>query len=156
MSPCVALHVRPPHHIAEELARSQVPDLHTQPRSSVESEAVHAGVQLFHLFTQESLMLSGPRAQKSDVFHAPTLSRTAAAWPRCELFNGFTLCDDKFPGNKKSFAKGIVLWLCVCVCPSMCSHSYWMNRCVISSSWEHERNQICFYRCSNKEYLIIT
>ncbi|TNN83047.1 hypothetical protein EYF80_006654 [Liparis tanakae] len=58
-SPCAALRVRPPHHIAEELARGQVPDLHAQPRSPVQSEAVRAGVQLFHLFTQESLMLSG-------------------------------------------------------------------------------------------------
>lgn len=62
--PRVILHVCPPHHIADELSGSHVPDLHVLTRSSVQSEAVQAWVQLFHLFTQESLKRSAARVHK--------------------------------------------------------------------------------------------
>lgn len=64
----------PPHHIAEELSRSYVSHVHVLPRYSVQSEAVQAWLQLFHLFTQDSLNIQQPVCTKSSsTFHAPAL-----------------------------------------------------------------------------------
>ncbi len=89
------------HHIAEKLSGSHVSNLDVLPRSSVQSEAVQARVQLFHLFTQESLNVQQPVCTESpNIFHAPALSLTAAVQPRRELFTDFTLSDEKFAVNK--------------------------------------------------------
>lgn len=52
---CGIMRVSPSHHITEELSGSHVSNLHVLPRSPVQSEAVRARVQLFHLFTQEPI-----------------------------------------------------------------------------------------------------
>lgn len=56
---CVILHVCPPHHITNELSGTHVSNFHAFPRLPVQSQAVQARVQLFHLFTQEAIMFNG-------------------------------------------------------------------------------------------------
>lgn len=75
----MTLHVLPPHHVAEELSRSQVSDLHALPRSPVQSEAVQARVQLFHLCT---LMFSGLYAQNQRTYFMHQRSFTQMLWGR--------------------------------------------------------------------------
>lgn len=59
-------------------------------RRRAQSEAVQAGLQLFHLFTQESLNIQQPVCAKpSGAFHAPALKVRQLLG--CELFTGFTL-----------------------------------------------------------------
>lgn len=79
--------------------------------------------------------------KSSDTFHAPTLSLTAAVRARRELFTDFTLSDEKFAVNKKSFAQGTAACVCVhlsaAILRGLCEVRHWINRCVISSPWEH-------------------
>lgn len=69
----------PPHHITEELSRSHISHFGILSRYSVQSEAVQARIQLFHLFTQEPLIFSKLYAQNHLThFMHQRLSLTAA------------------------------------------------------------------------------
>lgn len=94
---CVRVCVCPPHQISEELAKSHVSNLNILSHLPVQSKAVQARVQLFHLFTQESLMFSSPCAHNHwTYFMHQNVSLTDAVQQICELFTDFTLSDEKF------------------------------------------------------------
>lgn len=131
----------PPHQIWEQFSRSHVSHLPVLFRRSVQSEAVQARLQLFHLFTRDSFNIQPAVCAKklSGTFHAPApRGPTAAGRPRRELFNNFTLRDGDFVVNKQTKKKALPRgrWcVCVCVCDIRCC----MKRCVILSPWRQNR-----------------
>lgn len=72
--------VCPPHQIMEEFSGSHVSHLHVLSRRSVQSEAVQARLQLFHLFTRDSFNIQPAVCAKKIIRH---ISRSSPQSDSC-------------------------------------------------------------------------
>lgn len=104
------MHVGPSHRVTEELCRSQESNLHVLPRWPVQAEAVRARVQLFHLYTQEPLMLSRLHAQQSPTHFTHRCCATQLLRGRCVNYS------QPFHTARGNVAQLKELHVCFCMC----------------------------------------
>lgn len=103
------VHVFSPHHIVKELARWHASNLNALFPSSVQTQAVQAGVQLIHLL-HNSLMFSRLYAQNHWTYFKHRHRPHSCCMAEVRIIHSLTLGDEKFAVNNRASPKRLEVW----------------------------------------------